>query len=531
MPSSIANSSNSLQFWYFIEKTNKDAEVTHIANIKYDLFIQFLINNGFSLIDNISDYKFIHINEFNQIEIVSDLYIRQFVIDFITQNNNLNKKESSCLLDHLYRNSNQLFGNNIKNLPISNQDIKSKLIKDKNKIVYLFYENGFRKITKDDTEFYEYSNLNGLIWKNSILKRNYKRSDNRVSEIERFFKLVCTNRDNEDSLNFNESKYNTLKSAVGYLLSREKIMSETVGVVLCDEAISDNPQGGSGKSIAALSLSKMRNVTTIDGRYVKADSQFKFETIDESTEIINFDDCGAKFDFQNFFSVITLDCTIEKKKVSRYTIPFEDSPKMIFSTNHIFQGAGTSHERRVFEIEFSNYFDTLNTPIKEFGHDLFDGWDSEEWNRFDDFMTECIRFYLENGLIRYKQLNTGYKKLIENTGTAIAQYCDNYIEFDKVYRAEVVTEELNNIMKTTYGQAKITKSVHYWAETYKKLYFYQEFNKNLKTTIYVISTDKNKELSYFKKQDQFKNLSNTENRIITPRTNTDSSSYDDLFSM
>lgn len=509
LPESIRSSSKLLEFWQITERISRSGENKISANISYNLFNKFLANNGYRILEHEKGYQLINIDQNNQIDYVSELNLRQFVFNFIRNTDLLTKQQRFIIEEQMQKNSNHIFSVCIMNLPVFNDELKKYLVYDDNGVVYFFYKNGFRKITKESDEFLDYSKLQGFIWKKSVLNRNFNKSDNGKSEFEHFIRCVCSVKGDDGSVDFNENKYQSLCSCIGYLLSRYKKRTETIGIVLCDEVISDNPEGGSGKSIATEALGRMRNLTTIDGRFFDPNSQFRFETVNESSEIINLDDCSQKFAFDKLFHAITGDITVERKGVSRFTIPFDLAPKLCFSTNHIFSGAGNSHERRIFEIEFSPYFNSKHKPIDEFGHCLFDDWEQEEWNKFDDFMASCVQLYLKKGIIKYKQVNLDWKKLVENTSPLIAEYVDNYLKPNIIYRGDSVQEDLNRIMKTHYYQSTVTKSVHYWAEQYKKLFFYSEFNKKLDSTIYVISTEKNKKIDYFKRQDQFASLCET----------------------
>lgn len=500
LPERIINSSKNLIFWSVIDSESRNKNKTTVI-FKYNLFYNFLINNGFRILEHEKGYQLIKIDSNNHLEHFTDSKLRQFIIKFVDNNIKQNKKESSIIKEQLLKSLNNLLQINVPNLPLFNEDYETKLIKDTQETVYFFYKNGFRKIDTFFDNFFDYSQLNGYIWKKSILNRSYNKSDNNISVFEKFIKCVCSTKEENGKVIFNEGKYKSLISVIGYLLSRYKNVTETIGIVLCDEIISDNPEGGTGKSLFTLALSKMRNVTVIDGRFFDSNSQFRFETVDESTEIINIDDCAKKFSFDKLYHAITGDITVEKKGISRFVIPFKKSPKLCFSTNHIFSGTGNSHERRIFEIEFSSYFNSKHRPIDEFKHKLFDDWNNNEWNRFDDFMVSCVKYYMSFGIEKYKQVNLEYKKLVENTSPQIAEYIDNFLEPDTIFCSNDLTDEINDKMKMRYSQTKITQAVHYWCETYHNYYFLKEFDRIEKNTYFVCSTDKTKTFKDFKNQD------------------------------
>ena len=81
-----------------------------------------------------------------------------------------------------------------------------------------------------------------------------------------------------------------------------------------------------------------------------------------------------------------------------------ESPKISITTNYTVKGEGSSHLRRVFEVEMAGYFNDKNTPEDEFGHLLFSDWNDEEWSKFDNFMLRCVQYYLNNGLVESKTI-------------------------------------------------------------------------------------------------------------------------------
>jgi hypothetical protein len=126
-------------------------------------------------------------------------------------------------------------------------------------------------------------------------------------------------------------------------------------------------------------------------------------------------------------------------------LPIEDSPKIVITTNHIIKGNGGSHDARKFEVELSSFFNATHTPIDFFGHRLFDDWDSLEWARFDCYMIECVKKYLNNGLITYESINLPFKKfeveitkeLIESINEIKSDEWINFEDFYNVYCSNV----------------------------------------------------------------------------------------------
>jgi len=506
LPPDILSKSKNIRFWKIKKNENED-KIT--VSISYNLLNTFLVNNGFWQIEHDKGSQLIKIDSSNQIEEVSETSMREFVFDYVCNKKDLfdNNKERFAVEEQLRRNSAMIFNAMKMNLPTFNKKL-NEIITDNEEYSYIFYNNGFLKISGNDIEFNDYSNLQGYIWKKSVLKRDYLKPDNRKAEYQVFIEKICTSRKENSIPEFNSKKYDSFKSVIGYLLNRNKNRATIKAIVLCDEAISNSPNGGTGKSIFADALGKIRNSTTIDGRFFDGNSPFRFETVSEATEIINIDDCSPKFQFDKLFHIITGDLTVERKGISRFTIPFERSPKLCFSTNHTFQGDGNSHERRIFEIEFSNYFNSKHTPLDEFGHQLFYEWDTNEANRFDGFIAECMQYYMQHGLVRYETVNLEYKKLVENTSPELAEYLNQYIKPDNIYRTDNVLEDFNTIQKLNITQTALTQAINYWGNTFKKLNVLGDFDRNIKTRLFVVNS--NTDISYreWKKSEQYEKIKN-----------------------
>jgi hypothetical protein len=118
----------------------------------------------------------------------------------------------------------------------------------------------------------------------------------------------------------------------------------------------------------------------------------------------------------------------------------------MISTNYTIKGIGSSFKDRMFEIEFSDYYNPNHKPKDDFGHDFFTGWDSEEWNRFDNFMLECLQLYLDEGLIGCAVVNLTQRKLIDQTSAQFVEFAEEYIDLNEEYNlALLFTEFKNNI--------------------------------------------------------------------------------------
>jgi hypothetical protein len=172
-------------------------------------------------------------------------------------------------------------------------------------------------------------------------------------------------------------------------------------------------------------LKFVKKVDTIDGKQFDFNKNFAYQTLNADTQVLVFDDVEKSFNFESLFSIITEGITIEKKNKDAIKIPVSRSPKIVITTNYTIGGVGGSFDRRKFEIEFSSYFNATHTPEQEFGGLLFDGWDDNEWNMFYSFMISCLRYYMENGLVKYEHKNLELRKLYKETATEFIEFMDD----------------------------------------------------------------------------------------------------------
>ena len=198
-------------------------------------------------------------------------------------------------------------------------------------------------------------------------------------------------------------------------MSTYKNRSNNKAVILNDEIISDNPEGGTGKGLFVQGLSQIRNTSIIDGKQFDSKKSFAYQTVSLDTKILVFDDVKKNFDFEDKFSLVTEGMTLERKNKDAIKLNVHDSPKIVMSTNYAIKGEGNSHNRRRHEIEIAQYYGKDLTPDEEFGKQLFDEWDLEHFNRFDNYMVNCLQLYLNSGLVKQNAKNIVLRKFIAET--------------------------------------------------------------------------------------------------------------------
>lgn len=300
-------------------------------------------------------------------------------------------------------------------------------------IAYFYFENGFVEVTPGGYELCPYTELDGVIWEDQIIDRpftNLSGYDLSDSDWARHLWNVAGHE---------EQRHAALRSALGYLQHGYKDPATTKAIIFMDETDTGSEDGRTGKSLTAKALQKTRSVVRMDGRNFSF-GRFGFQEVRLDTNIVDFNDAKEHFKFDRLFSLITDDFQVERKNKDQITIPFEDSPKFLLSTNYVIDGQGDSFEDRTFQVEFADYYGPDYTPKDEFGCRFFDEWDREAWARFDNLMIECVRHYLKNGLVDYERANVNRKRLKKRTSSRFAEWILDFIELGTKYRKEDVRE-------------------------------------------------------------------------------------------
>lgn len=291
--------------------------------------------------------------------------------------------------------------------------------RDKKDAMQLYYQNCIVKITITRITTHPYTELNGYIWESQIMNREFEQADiNPYSDFARFVFNLASQK---------EARANSICSCFGFYLHNYKSAAYCPAVILNDEVISDNPEGGTGKGLFFKAVSKFQKMLKIDGKTFSFDKNFLYQRVTADTKLIFFDDVKKNFDFERLFSVITEGISTEKKGRDEVYYEFGDSPKIGVSTNYALRGAGNSHDRRKLELEISQHYNKDNNPYKEFGRMMFDEWDEKEWIQFDNYMIQCCQLYLKSGLIEQELINLPEKRLMAELSNEFSDFIDEHL--------------------------------------------------------------------------------------------------------
>ncbi len=387
-------------------------------------FGQFMTTN-----DRTTD-RFYFRNDENVLKIYTPENIRTFLIEELSeiilgddkdlkmeaiQLHDLVSKYTDTSLKSQVLNSIRCFGE------FDSEDAKPiQLAKDNPNTCFVRFINGVIVIDKDDISLVPYSNIEdkGLVWEKSIIPKKVE-----IDEERGLFEEFCFN-----AMKYNDSKisstegnwteeypitdsvkknFEALCSAIGYLIHSDNSVQKAMIFIDRNSTITKE-EGGNGKTVVMKAIQYFRDRMSVNGKqFYKGGGgdRFAFSGVTPSTGLIHIDDIDANFDFKSLFAFLTGDLEVEGKGTNKVIIPEDRKPKFGITTNYVLQGGGTSHARRQHIIEFGDYWNRCNqegqNPWDEqhLGKRLFNDFSQKDWNQFYTFGFQCIKLYLEKGLI------------------------------------------------------------------------------------------------------------------------------------
>jgi hypothetical protein len=377
-----------------------------IVKIIHILFKQFLEDNGFYKYcpEGSKNYVFVKVTN-NLIDHTSEKEIKDFVLSHLLELDDVT-------VYNYFADNTRFFKEEFLSM-LSTIDIY--FIADSKDSAYLYYKNCAVKITTKGVTSIDYLDLGGYVWKDHVIDRVFtpcsvtKRCD--------FKKFINNINGGEDE------RVQSMESTIGFLMHGYKNLSFCPAVILNDEVISDNPEGGTGKGLLMSALSQMKKLVVIDGKSFTFERSFAYQLVSADTQILCFDDVKKHFDFERLFSVVTEGLTLEKKNKDAIKIPFSKSPKIAITTNYAIKGAGNSFARRKWELELHQYYNKAFTPLDEFGKLMFGDWNDDDWCEFDNYMIGCLKNYLSTGLVKSKFVNLKIRQLSAETCHEFIEWC------------------------------------------------------------------------------------------------------------
>ena len=322
------------------------------------------------------------------------------------------------------------------------------------------------------------------MWRDSVINRDYKPFDHHGGEFRSFIWYIAGQ---------NKDSYNSFKSAIGYLLHSYKTQADNKAIILNDEMISDEPNGRSGKGVFFNGIKQLKKLVSLNGKKLDLNSQFAFQTVKADCQVLVFDDVKRNFPFEDLFSIITEGLEIEYKGQGAIKLPVTKSPKIVITTKYTIKGQGGSFDARKHELELSSYFNSNFSPRDQFGHMLFDEWSEDEWRRFDNFMIQCVQYYLKNGLQKQNHKNLELRKYIGETSQEFYDWTTaGEMPLDvRHHNNDIFNRFLNDY--PDFKKHLQIKTFKKWVKLYAKMnnYFYGDGSSNGSRYFYLTKTKTN----------------------------------------
>lgn len=347
------------------------------------------------------------------------------------------------------------------------------MLKDTREECYLPFQNGVVKITAAGGELLPYDQIGKHIWKNAIIPYDIVIDDIiAYSEWSRFYACIC-GADSPDSLTEEQTNnFFYLCALTGYLIHKYKDPAKPYAVILSEAVETEEMGGGTGKGLFCRGIEQVASTCLIAGKTFDPVATFAWQRMQLHNTVAVIDDVPKGFQFTGLYNVITDGLTLERKNQQQIFISYEDSPKIVVISNYVISNAGNHAERRQKVFEFAPFFSPTHTPEKHFGHLLLKDWDSQEWNRFYNFMISCTAEYLKTGIPDMRRSDMLKRRAVSQkcgedfTSWYFEQYtqngCAEMKAFANLY-AEFLTYSEQN--KEDYSKVKFTSAIKYASST------------------------------------------------------------------
>lgn len=266
----------------------------------------------------------------------------------------------------------------------------------------------------------------------------------------------------------------------GYMLHQYKSPSRAWAPMAMDNKIGEDKEsnGRSGKSFFFKTLSYLLKTVKLSGKNTKLmDNPHVFDQINQHTKLLLIDDCDRYLNTSLFYDNITSDMTVNPKNNQSFTIPYEQSPKIAFTTNFVPSDFDPSSEARLLYMVYSDYYhqktetnDYLETRTirDDFGKDLYGReYTEDEWMADINLWLQCCEFYLSlidepvkilppmGNIIkrRYKaDMGTNFEDWANGYFSRESDNLDKFLQRDKVLEDYMYYAKTNKITMQSFSR-------------------------------------------------------------------------------
>lgn len=488
---------------FFRVKTNNAGDVADVMILQAG-FVALLRRLGFRKYDVGEGFIIIRIQD-NIIEQYQPHQLRGFIVKHFHGLDEQELETYNCpkdlLIEKLHRSLGTLTTEEKLSLLF---DLEGKeeinIVQDTIDTAFFFYENGFVEVTKDSVVLKPYKDLPGYIWKDQILKREFvklKYQDWEQGQYFAFANNVSDNYPKADGKPNNPDRFAAFSTLTGYCL--HKFFNTKLKMpVFMDARISEYPDGRSGKSLHCKAIRQMLNADpengkqciVIDGKTFDPDNRFKYEDLHISTRVFVIDDVRRGLNIELFFNSI-VDGFMRERKGEKEKVRIWCKP--IITLNYTISLHGGSAKDRVVEFEFADFYSVNKTPEQVHGCWFFRDWEPLEWQRFDNFMLQCVADYLKFGIIAPNTINLEARKLRDETAPEfIAWMEDKAIEHEKQYEKSELFKAFGDVDENGkcrlsgfhwLKQRQFTTWLKWWAQYRPEIAGFKEYRSSGKDFI------------------------------------------------
>ncbi len=272
--------------------------------------------------------------------------------------------------------------------------VAADFIRDSATKAFLFLKNGWVEITATTKEIHPYGTQPGLVWKSHIKPHDYvplSAESYEQCDFHTFMGKIFGN---------DPARLRAAQLAQGYLIHNYKEDTNTKAIIHEDKVAGEGQNNGrSGKSLLTIAVSQLRKTAIQDGRQFSFEDNFRWQKIEQDTEVFGFDEWKESLKFESLFSTITGAWAVNKKNQPEFVIPFSRSPKIVISTNNVIVPKDQSSKGRMIKLAVDNYYNADFTPEMDLGKAFWgSAWDEDgaEWNRFINLAIGWVQLFLAN---------------------------------------------------------------------------------------------------------------------------------------
>jgi hypothetical protein len=193
-------------------------------------------------------------------------------------------------------------------------------------------------------------------------------------------------------------------------------------------------------------------------------------------------DIPANFKFEFVKSISDGEATVKHMYKNERTIPIDQMPRFLFTTNFSFDVTDGGLKRRIRYIEFTDYFTKAGGVDTTLGKRFPDDWSEDDWAAYDNLMLGCLQSYLANPKLKNEVMSdTGWLKQFkqvhnENTYQFIKEHFEKWVLLGEVkvedFNSDYNTFCISNKVPPFYQKSptKLNQAVQQYCEKHDIVY-------------------------------------------------------------